>query len=272
MKKKILSAAMAAALVSTSAPAGAVEILKNLRFGGQIDVQATSATNITDFATHADCTARNSDGTCATFGTGTQARNDRIGDAQTRLMLHLDWDLLDDVHSRVTLRKNDRNYGTFGGNTNSNPNSQTVDTNATASVLGETFVDEAFFKVDKIAGQVDATFGQQFSGSQATSSSLGTPQRYGLPVYPLTRPASIGTPSSGVTGVAGKLTGSAIRPRPDDTGPAGLEPAFKGTRTSGPPSTAGTSSPTTSGRWALRPTARHPAPRAARTTTSISWA
>src|SRR5687767_1870842 len=96
-------------------PAGSAnaELLKNFKLGGQIDLQATAARNVTDFTTR-----QNNNGG-ATF-------NDRIGDAQTRVMVHADWDNLDDVHAKVTVRKSDRNWGTAGRNANFNAGSQRI--------------------------------------------------------------------------------------------------------------------------------------------------
>src|SRR5688572_3494294 len=91
--KKLLGAALAAALVLPSGPASA-EILKNLNVSGNLDIQANSGRNVMDFQTTAD---------------------DRIGDTLSRVLLNAGWDLLDDVHANVTLRKNDRPWGSIGG-------------------------------------------------------------------------------------------------------------------------------------------------------------
>lgn len=130
--------AAATAFGLAAAPAQA-EVLKNFRFGGQIDVMATSANNATDFQTYPDNPAP-----VVTAG------RDRIGDTQTRVLLFIDWDLLDDVHSRLTLRKNNRVHG---------ENSEHLNT-----VQNNVFVDEAHFKVDKLAGAIDLTAGRQFYG------------------------------------------------------------------------------------------------------------
>jgi len=124
-------------------------LLKNMKFGGQIDVQGISADNVADFTTNApDATTGNA--------------NDHIGDVQTRVMIHADWDVLDDVHAKVSLTKNDRNWGDAGGNPQVNGNSQSVDA---AGVLGNTFVDQAYIKIDKVGGALDTTLGRQFYGT-----------------------------------------------------------------------------------------------------------
>src|SRR5688572_818220 len=100
--KKYLGVVASLSLVWSAQPAQA-ELLKNLRIGGQIDLQATSAHNVTDFSTR-----RTETPPIAAPGVGSVGTlaNDRIGDMQTRVLVNLDWDILDDVHARVTLRKN----------------------------------------------------------------------------------------------------------------------------------------------------------------------
>src|SRR5579884_1980328 len=82
--------------LSTNAHAQ-VQLLKNLKLAGEVHLQTTAAQNTADFTTHPTVAAK---------------ENDRIGSAQTMVMLRADWDLLDDVHARVTLAKNDRDWGT----------------------------------------------------------------------------------------------------------------------------------------------------------------
>ncbi len=89
--KKLLGSTLALAMFL---PTGAsAELLKNLKISGQLDVQTTSARNVIDFVTR------------PTQGTFTNGNNDRIGHAHTRTMVSGDWDLLDDVHARITLVK-----------------------------------------------------------------------------------------------------------------------------------------------------------------------
>lgn len=140
--KKLLGSTLALAMFL---PTGAnAELLKNLKLSGQLDVTAVSAHNVTDFVT------REVQG-----GVG-GANNDRLGHAFTRTMLSADWDLLDDVHARVTLVKGAHNlvaprtYGSAG---------QDLNTWQT-----QTIVQEANVKIDKLAGLFDTTIGRQFYG------------------------------------------------------------------------------------------------------------
>jgi len=95
--KKLLGSTLALAMF---VPTGAnAELLKNLKLSGQLDVTAISAQNVTDFVT------RPAQGNTA-VATG---NNDHIGHTYTRTMLSADWDLLDDVHGRVTLVKGAHN-------------------------------------------------------------------------------------------------------------------------------------------------------------------
>src|SRR5947209_538768 len=99
--KKLLGAALSLALLFPSGPASA-ELLKNLKIDGSLDVRATSGDNLTDLSS---------------------TSSDHIGNVQTRTMLNAHWDLLDDVHSNVTLRKNDRTWASSGGNPINSTNS-----------------------------------------------------------------------------------------------------------------------------------------------------
>lgn len=141
--KKLLGSTLALAMFL---PAGAnAELLKNLKVSGQLDVQTTSARNVSDFVTRP--TGANS----SPAGT---ANNDRIGDAHTRAMLHADWDLLDDVHAKVTLVKGgDAANRVYGQGAESLDNIQT-----------RTIVQQAYVKIDKLFGHVDTTIGRQFYG------------------------------------------------------------------------------------------------------------
>ena len=74
--KKLLGSTLALAMLL---PTGAsAELLKNFKVSGQLDVQADSANNVTDFATRAG-------------NGGSPVNNDRIGAAYTRLILSADW-------------------------------------------------------------------------------------------------------------------------------------------------------------------------------------
>lgn len=227
--KKSLGVAASLALIWSSQPASA-EWLKNLRVGGQIDVQATSANNVTDFST------RQTIPPVAAPGGGSvgSLNNDRIGDVQTRVMVNLDWDLLDDVHSRITLRKSDRTWGTTGGTTAAGTG-QTITATGGSNVLGNVVVDEANFKIDKIAGQVDLTMGRQYYGSSGDLVIYYGPSdkaEYGLPVTALDAArADWNNEWLGVTGIAGKVTGHPIglAGAVSDVDVTGLNMALKGT-------------------------------------------
>jgi hypothetical protein len=195
-------ASWALSLLPVLASAADAELLRNLKVSGQLDLQCTAARNVHDLSTYESVSPAPTDD-----------NNDRIGDAQTRLLLSLEWDLLDDAHSRVTLRKNDRTWGTSGGGTNTNANSQPLAASG-ADVLGSVFVDEALFKVDKVAGQVDLTLGRQFVGEPGDIVAYFGPSEkaeYGLPVTSLDAArADWGSESFGLTGLAGKITGHAV--------------------------------------------------------------
>lgn len=223
--KKSLGIMASLALVWSAQPARA-ELLKNLRLGGQLDLQATSASNITDFSTNQTLPPA-----------AASANNDRVGDVQTRLMVWLDWDLLDDVHSRVLLRKSDRTWGTTGGTT-AQGTGQTITAAGGSNVLGNVVVDEAYVKIDKIAGQVDLTMGRQFYGSSGDLVIYYGPSDkawYGLPVTPLdSARADWNNEWIGVTGVAGKVTGHPVGVAAvSDVDVTGLNFALKGTENYG---------------------------------------
>jgi hypothetical protein len=129
MLRKLFSSAMALGLaVSVSIPARA-ELLKNFKTDGSLEVKAFGIDNETD---------RNG------------AADDYRGETHTRVMVGGSFDLLDDVHARILLRKNNYIYG--GGGENAN----TVQTNIV--------LDNAFVKIDKVFGRVDLTMGRQFYG------------------------------------------------------------------------------------------------------------
>src|SRR5687768_5328607 len=106
------------------------ELLKNFKLSGQLDLQATAASNVTDFSTKVE-----------REGFAPVNVNDRIGDAQTRVLIHADWDLLDDVHAKVTLGKNNRSWGTAGANAHGNAQAETI---GAGGIQAGTFVDQAY--------------------------------------------------------------------------------------------------------------------------------
>lgn len=142
--KKLLGSTLALAMFL---PTGAnAELFKNLKVSGQLDVSAVSAQNVADFVTRPT----------PNLGAIGAANNDRVGHAFTRTMLSADWDLLDDVHARVTLVKGahnlvaPRSYGEASENLDAWTN--------------ETHVQEANVKIDKLMGLFDTTIGRQFYG------------------------------------------------------------------------------------------------------------
>jgi len=142
--KKLLGTAIAAILmfpVSSSA-----ELLKNLKVSGNLDMQMNSAQNVTD-ASH--------------------TTQDRVSNVITRTMLHGDWDMLDDVHGNITLRKNDKAWGDTGGiGQGATGNSQQVSGAAGTGVLGNIFMDRANVSIDKVFGWADVKVGRQFYGEK----------------------------------------------------------------------------------------------------------
>lgn len=147
--KKLLGSTLALALL---VPAGAnAELLKNFKVSGSLDVSAVSANNVSDFRTD------NYDHTDVT---------------QSRLLVHGDWDLLDDVHSHVTLTKNNRTYGS---------GSESID-GWTANIVA----DQAYVKIDKLFGALDTTVGRQFYGEAGDMVIYFGPRSdYGLSVTAL---------------------------------------------------------------------------------------
>jgi len=144
--KKLLGSTLALAMFL---PAGAnAELLKNFKASGSVDVDAISANNVTDLKT-------------VTY--------DRINTVLTRVLVNTDWDLLDDVHSKVTFRKNNRTYGSGSENTN--------------VVQNNVFLDQATVKIDKLFGGLDTTLGRQFYGEAGDLVIYYGPRNdYGLTV------------------------------------------------------------------------------------------
>ncbi|OGS40817.1 MAG: hypothetical protein A2506_06005 [Elusimicrobia bacterium RIFOXYD12_FULL_66_9] len=179
--KKLLGSTLALALfVPASANA---ELLKNLKVGGQLDVQTTSAENVADQVTR---------------GAG---NHDHIGSAYSRAMLKIDWDLLDDVHARLSIVKGAGNLGTgprIYGN-----GSESVQTAA----LTTTFVSEANVKIDKLFGFTDLTLGRQYFGEAGDLIVYYGPRdNYGMSVTALDAGRfDWNGESVSVTGVVGKV-------------------------------------------------------------------
>jgi len=191
--KKLLGTTLALAMIM---PAGAnAELLKNLKVSGNLDIQTTSARNIRDFATRAP-------NNTATAALTTGTNNDRIGVANTRVIVKMDWDLLDDVHSRVTLVKGaDANARVYGG--------------AAQSVSGLqdfTIVQEANVKIDKLMGAVDLTIGRQFYGEEGDLIVYYGPRdNFGLRLDALDIfRADWNGEHMSVTGIAGKLSDTRV--------------------------------------------------------------
>jgi len=215
--KKLLGTTLALAMILPSfGIANAAELFKNLKLSGQIDVMSLSARNARDFSTRSkpNTAAQAVDGV-AIGAQGPQAENDRIGDTQTRLLLHLDWDLLDDVHAKLTLAKNNRNWGNVGATgaaTAQNAQGQTITSGGgDTSLLGSIRVDQAYFKVDKVGGQVDATIGRQYYGNAGDIVIYFGPSDFpqiGLPTNAVDAARfDWSNDMLGVTGLAGKLAG-----------------------------------------------------------------
>lgn len=197
-KKKLLGSTLALAL--SVGQVNAAELFKDLSFGGQMDLQATSARNARDFATNA--------------AAGGNTNNDRIGDVQTRIMLDAMWNVLDDVHAMVSVTKNDRTWGTVGGNPQAAGNSQPGITGGGTGVLNNLYVTQAHVKIDDLMGALDATLGRQYygeSGDMVVYFGPSDKALYGMPVTALDAlRVDWSNDMVGVTGVAGKITGTAL--------------------------------------------------------------
>jgi hypothetical protein len=209
-------------IVSYSAAPASAELLKNFHLGGQIDVQATNATNIKDFATGPNANTLYPLAGGGTCGAGGCSNNDRINDVQTRVMVNMDWDLLDDVHAKVGIVKNDRAWGTKGGNAFNDGQSEALIGTAAGSTPGvanNIFVNQASFKVDKVAGQFDLTMGRQNYGDPNDIVIYFGPSEkasYDLP-YNAVDAARVdwsGSESFAVTALAGALKNAGVGTAP----------------------------------------------------------
>lgn len=174
--KKLLGLTMAAAMVLPSA--ASAELLKNLKTSGSLEVDSVSVNNGMDYSSRV---------------------YDKVNTIQSRVLLGADWDLLDDVHSHVTMRKNNRTYGTGAESLHT---VQTV-----------VFFDEANVKVEKLFGSLDMTLGRQFYGEAGDLVIYFGPKmgEYTMPVTALdgARLDWKGE-KTGVTFLAAKRTGSAV--------------------------------------------------------------
>jgi len=197
--KKLLGMTLALAMF---VPAGAnAELLKNFKVSGNLDIQTTSARNVRDFVTRADTFPANP----ATQATG--ENNDRLGHANTRVIVKMDWDLLDDVHSRVTLVKGAWNNDSNAGARSYGQASQSVQT-----LIDKTFIEEANVKIDKVMDLLDLTAGRQFYGEEGDLIVYYGPRdNYGLRVDALDAfRADWNGEHMSVTGIAGKTLDSNV--------------------------------------------------------------
>lgn len=180
--KKLLGSTLALAMFL---PAAAnAELLKNLKVGGDLDVNAVTATNLADFNT---------------------SSYDQHSNVQTRLMVKADWDLLDDVHSHLSIDKNDRTWGgTAAGNGGSSQN-----VNQVTTLL---WVDEANVKIDKLFGALDTTIGRQFYGEAGDLVIYYGPRNdYGLTITALDAlRMDWNAEKVGLTLLAGKVVGTGL--------------------------------------------------------------
>lgn len=193
--KKLLGTTLALAMF---VPAGAnAELLKNFKIGGQLDIQTTSARNVKDFVTRP---------ATGVTGTGSTNNNDRLGHATTRVILKMDWDLLDDVHSHVTLVKGAEGV-TVGSARTYGSSAQTVN-----GVQDATIVQEANVKIDKVMGLLDVTAGRQFYGEEGDLVIYYGPRdAYGLRVDAVDMfRADWNGEHMSVTGIAGKTSDDGV--------------------------------------------------------------
>jgi hypothetical protein len=128
-KRHLAHSSLALGLISCLALPSRSELFKNLKIDGSIETRSFGIDNETDRNGNAD---------------------DYRSETRTRLLGGASFDLLDDVHSRVLLRKNNRLHGQGVENVN--------------SVQTALALDNAYVKIDKIFGHVDLTVGRQFYG------------------------------------------------------------------------------------------------------------
>jgi hypothetical protein len=205
--KKLLGSLLALAMFVPSGQANA-ELLKNFKASGQLDLQTQASRNAIDLVTKP-----NGDATQAAFADTTW--NDRLNSAQTRTLVNLDWDLLDDVHAKVSLAKRSRFWGSQGtvGFTSADGNAQPLGTGANTNILGSVYVDQANVKIAKMADWFDVTLGRQYYGDSGDPIIYYAPSDkalYGMPTNALDA-ARVDTKfdwwNLWVHGIAGKQTG-----------------------------------------------------------------
>lgn len=192
--KKLLGTALSAAVLLSSGPANA-ELLKNLKVNGGLDLQMVTSRNVDDFSTHATAAG--------------VANNDRQGGTLTRTWLSMGWDLLDDVHAKTTIRKNDRTWGTAGAGGQGAGTDQAI---GAGGIQANIYVSEANVKIDKVFGHFDATLGRQYYGEAGDLIIYyGPKNNYGLVVTNIDA-ARVDAANDwiGFSGLAGKTVGSAI--------------------------------------------------------------
>ncbi|MFH1726709.1 MAG: hypothetical protein ABII00_19035 [Elusimicrobiota bacterium] len=202
-------------------PMANAEMFSNLKFSGSLDLQGNSARNTQDFMTGAD-------------GPVPANNNDRVSDMITRTMVHADWDLLDDVHAKVTVRKNDRTWGPAAAgqagaaNTAANPSGSQVI--GAAGVMAAIYVDQAYFTIDKVFGAVDMTLGRQFYGEPGDHIIYWGPRDdYGLTTTAIDAfVADVGNDFVTFSGIAGKMIGSGQLTTAADRDIRGFDVGMKG--------------------------------------------
>jgi hypothetical protein len=129
--QKLFSSGLVLGLVTVVCFPAHAELLKNFRTDGSFETRSFSIDNEVDRNSSAD---------------------DYRGETNTRLMVGGNFDLLDDVHARVMLDRTPRHRGT----------SPATGTSSIATVEADTFLDNAYIKIDKMIRRVDLTIGRQF--------------------------------------------------------------------------------------------------------------
>jgi hypothetical protein len=127
--RKLFSSSLVLGLVATISFPAHADLLKNFKTDGSIETRSFGIDNETD-----------ADGTA----------DDYRSETRTRVMVGGSFDILDDVHARILLTKNNRLYGQNNENAN--------------SVQTALSLDNAYVKIDKVFGHVDLTMGTQFYG------------------------------------------------------------------------------------------------------------
>jgi hypothetical protein len=219
--KKFLGTIMALSLGLFANPASA-EILKNLKVSGSIDFQTTSARNVLDFSTNAE-----------PAGAAGAANNDRFNAGLTRVLVNLDWDLLDDVHSQVTLRKNDRAWASVGAVAGAQPagTNQNLFT-AGAGAANSIAIQRANISIDKLFGSFDTTIGRQYYGEPGDLVIyFGPKDTYGLFVTAIDavrmEAANDWATFSGMAGTTARTAASIVAAGQNNTNVKGFDVGWK---------------------------------------------